>query len=270
MNMQRRGHYKLRPAAYIAGIVLMIGLLLAAIVYTAPVLLDFLRGPRPIESFLLRRGETKTIVLVHGWTGSQRSWERKIDLIQREPSLAEWGLLVLSYDTITSGGDLALEIKAKLIADELRKRNIVGQIALISHSLGGVISRILTLDSNLQGVDGYRIVGIASFGSPHNGVLSLPDLVRRRVSPETLDSLKPGSAFLTNYQSRWLEARSGTGIKELCFYGSNDIVVSKRSATLGCEKNFEATGRDHNELIDPKSASDDVFRSLVAFIGSLQ
>src|ERR1043165_814797 len=235
-----------------------------------------------------------SVVFVHGWRGdyidtwTHRKWQigvpprrsKKLllDLLTADTelkanyfSVRHTGGLVLSRSSVK---DLAKYL-ANFLQEYVYPQNT--PIALISHSLGGLICRRAILDEldRLTTVK-LPIVGILMFGTP-NGGTSLARYPFTTIQKSTRD-MQVDSEFLSDLNSEWTERvvngghpRYGVDRRTtlLAWYctGSNDLVVKSVSGrALGGLGEWKPLEKDHVALPKAESNVDLTYVTIRSFL----
>lgn len=135
--------------------------------------------------------------------------------------------------------------------DCVRKATGSGQIVLVAHSMGGLISR-----AYLRRFGGARVRRLVTIGSPHQGSKHAY-LMRGR----GLSEMRPGSPWLADL-NRDGESTTG-GVPVVSLWSWHDTMVTPQTSSLleGAE-NIALTGIGHNALLNDS----DVFARVAAEI----
>jgi triacylglycerol esterase/lipase EstA (alpha/beta hydrolase family) len=146
----------------------------------------------------------------------------------------------IHFDLDQSIEDMARAL-AKFIRD-VRKATGEKQVDVVSHSLGGIISRLAITDHRLGG----SVRSLVTLGTPHHGTYSA-----RFASTEKTIDLRVGSEFMKKMEGKPLPKT----IKCVSFWSRNDIVIlPSESAVLESGDAVEMTPLTHfSYLIDPRS-----------------
>ena len=140
------------------------------------------------------------IVLLHGFTASQRWWDRVA------PDLVRGGLRVIRFDLLGHGNSekprdgYSMDNQARLVADALEKLR-VKRATVVGHSMGGTVASAL-VEQRPQLVRKVAVIGTA----PRDGFSELPFTGRlakwpvvgelvRRLAPDPLIRAGMDSAF---------------------------------------------------------------------------
>ncbi|MBI3555834.1 MAG: hypothetical protein HY074_06200 [Deltaproteobacteria bacterium] len=166
-------------------------------------------GVRRSEKRTTRKGEQRTVVLIHGYMAN-RSGMLLLGTYLRARGGANQ---VLSFNYRSAAG---IENGARELKEYLRKHVRGGRIDLVCHSLGGLVARVY-----LQELGGARRVDqCVTLGTPHRGTYNAY-WVASRVGRE----LRPDSALLQR-----LEASRGKAAAvqfTSIVAGSDNIVIPR-------------------------------------------
>ena len=167
--------------------------------------------------------------------------------------------------------NLTIGETASWIAEKLEANRIehYSKIAIIAHSIGGLVSRKLILQRRHD----FQGVGILiEVGTPHTGTERyaqlLDDLGIRIPGNDLVLEVKVGSDFLRDLRNDWnaLDPRTPTH----CFTSPDDGLVSQDSALFQCDKFHYLPGFDHTAMVKPSDAQDDRYtaptREIAAFL----
>jgi pimeloyl-ACP methyl ester carboxylesterase len=153
-----------------------------------------------------QRGGKAAVVFVHGFRGdAAKTWGEFPQFLTQEPRLDAWDVFGFGYPTslrvdvpgvFTANPDLnklALEMLSRL---SLPPFNAYGSIAIVAHSMGGLVAQRALLMEQLRDRVGHLIL----FGTPSNGLHKAIPLVPflRQARDMATDS-----AFLTALRSEW-------------------------------------------------------------------
>lgn len=212
------------------------------------------------------RDEESAIIFVHGWGGSREA------TFGQFPEYASAGTgasaYVYSYPSHWLKKSPSVAFVARNLDNWIRTTTLARRVALFGHSLGGVVSRYLTVIQECRDEKiPVRLVALAA--SPTNGALlaSIASKVPLLRSAQ-LDELRPNSGFLVDLNERWAwwcknhipaDARVGS------MYAMDDAIVPYTSA-IGLDPSaVPIFNTDHTSIVKPVSASDEVVLTLVRF-----
>lgn len=255
----RRGR-KLVTAA-----VLTIGAIPTAINLFEPVRFDY--GWKPLKIVRAATpGNAKALVLIHGWTGSEATWAQFVLLAAADPHLAGRALFVVNYPTFISRRGLTVAQIADSISRDIQTSAPDYDIAIISHSLGGLVTRRLLTYTALTRPS-YRITRTSTLGTPFAGADLAGLAAFFRISPSVLPDLRPGSSFLTAMDLDWRAYQHHSQrATQMCFASPDDGVVDQASAIHLCDDFRYLPQWGHTELTAPDARTDPRYAWPVQFI----
>src|SRR6266849_129551 len=101
-------------------------------------------------------GNSHLLIFVHGWAGDpQGTWRRFPDLVCDDRNLQDSDVLVLNYPTFMQRRNLDVSELASWLNEELDASILrdarYARIAVVAHSMGGLISREIVLDRRIAG-----------------------------------------------------------------------------------------------------------------------
>lgn len=196
------------------------------------------------------------IIFVHGWNGDpEKTWKRFPDLVRQDARLANYGVAEIDYPTYMLARNLRLADLSNWLAGQLRLKGVdqFERVVFIAHSMGGLISREIVIQSRLAGAQ-IPVVLLIEIGSPHDGA----DLARITaaigVSRDLTRDVSRDSGFLVGLRQHWnqLDNRPET----FCVTSPHDIVVDPRSATAQCDRESRYPQWSHSDLVKPNGRQD--------------
>jgi hypothetical protein len=213
--------------------------------------MSWLKLPEPS----CRDGAPQLILFVHGWLGDrEETWKQFPRLVCSDPNFADTEVIVVHYPTAIDRrnprlSELSDWIGKILKRDGARKRNVV----ILAHSMGGLLARDMLLRRTFD-ADRTRI--LVEFATPHSGptiyaqflsILGLPggDIVKEMAS---------GSTTLDRIKDEWNGWNAHPATQ--CYWGSDDSVVSRDSATFQCDHYSVVPAVGHRDLVKPLTLDD--------------
>ena len=146
------------------------------------------------------------LVLIHGWTGSMRWWDRVT------PALAERHRVV-RIDLLGHGGSAKprrgyeIEAQADRVAAAIRRLGVT-RARVVAHSLGGTVAASLS-ERHRPLVDRLMLIGTSPAGAPHVSLIErLPTLP---VIGQAVRSLAPDAVIRGSLEQTFIE---GTKVPE--------------------------------------------------------
>lgn len=228
----------------------------------------FLGTPRNVEISAVRStpGNSKLLLLLHGWTGSEETWGVLPRLLTEDETLARFDIAVARYPTAVSGEGMTPAVIATRLLAALPAAMRGKKLFLIAHSLGGPVGR----DIILQASPGpARISFILAIASPFDGA-DITELSKELgVAPVTMTALSPGSAAIISQQRDWLAFKrspEGSAVKDVCIVSTRDAVVAPPSGLSGCTEPRTVSGWGHIDITKPSTRQDSRYRMIRAEI----
>jgi hypothetical protein len=147
-------------------------------------------------------------------------------------------------------------------------------IALVSHSLGGILAKEMLRTSNECSDDGWHRIAentrlVVFMATPHTGasLASAIKLITPRLSSTHVDLLTNDSGYLTSLNQSYRELANSKGIGTVSYYEkyktNGILIVSRESADPGLAKTRPvAVDADHISICKPTSRDALIFTSL--------
>ena len=167
-----------RPILRVAGLLLALGLVVLAVNVvlaeraTKPARADTGRILElPDGDIQVREDGSRDappLVLVHGWTGSIRWWDRVTPALARAHRVVRVDLLGHGGSEMPRGG-YAIEEQADLVAAAMRELG-VRRAPVVAHSLGGAVATAL-VERHHERVERLMIIGTSPGGVGHRSIL---------------------------------------------------------------------------------------------------
>ena len=212
------------------------------------------------------QGTNSLIVFVHGLGGdsnttwvdkNKKTWMMHFD---EDEDLKNSSIYSVDYPTGAIGTQASKTVIARKFAEHLKKiGKDFNQITVISHSLGGLISRqALTLTGFEK--DAGKFITLITLGSPFGGsqLAEVAGALPIRLTSQQVDSLDPNNEGLLMLQDAWGEFAKDCGnrLKQYAAYettpivGKTVLVVDRDSASkdIPVENTYAVTNTDHFAL----------------------
>jgi pimeloyl-ACP methyl ester carboxylesterase len=146
----------------------------------------------------------KLAVFVHGLFETERSWMTPDGDCYGEKLRDDWSSLYVRYNTglpIVENGR-----RLSRLLDEVVARQDVDQIALVGHSMGGLVARVAACEDSAWR---QRLTHVACLGAPHQGA-PIADLVHRAAGLlQRLPEAAPFGAILDQRSAGIRDLRRG-------------------------------------------------------------
>lgn len=238
---------------------ILVAILILVFVFVTPSLnssivtagLDF---PQPQVS---NPANDKLLLFIHGWSGdAQDTWRKFPNLVSADPRFSGVDVLSVGYPTFMVRRNLNIAqltqwINAHL---DLGKTSKYKKVAIVAHSMGGLIARELIIQRRLNSTE-EPILVLVEVSSPHLGANPAKLASALGLSKPFTDEMVKSSSFLVTLQTEWqaMKTRPFT----MCYTSPQDMVVSEDSATSGCDNFMAYPQWNHRELVKPESPKDD-------------
>jgi triacylglycerol esterase/lipase EstA (alpha/beta hydrolase family) len=187
------------------------------------------------------------VILVHGVLVNDGVW---FMMRRRLARSGVAGIYTHNYGPPHEG----IERFARQLADRIEQvRNATGaeRVALVCHSMGGLVARAYVRDFGAAHVE--RIVTI---GTPHHG-----SILAWMYFGRCLAQMRPGNAWLDELNR---DERSTQPVPIVSIWSRHDsMVVPQASSELAGAENVAVVGVGHNALLDDRAVTERTARSLV-------
>jgi predicted ATPase/pimeloyl-ACP methyl ester carboxylesterase len=221
---------------------------------------------RPIRVDFRSRSAESAIVFIHGFGGrAEETWGAFPRLLAENRELDEWDIFGVGYssrlrlDAAFWAGDAGLSALGYYLRTILTvpPLNRYGKIALVAHSMGGLIAQQALLDADTSS----RVSHLFLFGSPNSGVQKANFFsgLKRQVR-----DMRAGGEFITTLRADWSAAYPDeTPFKIRVIAGERDAFIPEDSvfAPFPDAARFVVPG-DHVTMVKP-DRSDSVAVQLV-------
>ena len=200
------------------------------------------------------------VLMIHGLGGGASTWGSFPALLAADLHIADRFAIEPPY-VYTTGlagrgpgiADLARELATHLNRPELADYS---QIAILAHSLGGLVARRLVADMIIEGAP-PRISRIMTFASPllGAGAASVSKLIPGTGTQHR--DLAIGSDFMIALGRDWANTGADSMVQVRTVVAGDDGVVAAWSATAGFRYASYDTigGADHRSIVKPPNAS---------------
>ena len=203
---------------------------------------------------------TSLVMFLHGWKGDrEETWRRFPDLVCGDYEFRDRDVLLIGYPVYLIGSNLTMEQFGGWLADKLAANNLehYEKIAIIGHSIGGLLARRLVLEQRRELANIGLLVEI---GTPHLGPYSYTSLANNVLlrGGQLVGELQPGSAFLQRLDADW--KKLAKRVRTYCTGSPNDLVVSLESAQYGCDEKHAYPALGHIDMVKPTSIREDRYK----------
>lgn len=231
-------------------------------------------NPIPKTSYLdtgalaLDKTKPNLIIFIHGWRGdSNGTWLRFPNLVRNDERFKDTHVIAVDYPVYVARRNLTIGETASWLSDNLEGNGVehYSKIAIIAHSIGGLVSRKIVLRRRPS----LHTLGLlVEVATPHLGTESYAQLADTLGIPipgnDIVLEVKQGSDWLRELSNDWndLEPKVPTQ----CFTSPNDNLVPSSSAIFQCDKYHFLPGFGHTEMVKPENSSDDRYSEPIAEI----
>lgn len=237
----------------------------------------------------------KAVIFVHGFTGSIDTWKHPeydsfYELLANDAYIkSNYDIGCFDYhtrllDLLAQTGNMFTRLSSyfskslpktrknngideisNLLMSEIRFRlQAYESIIVVAHSMGGLVTKSCILN-DLKGKNTNKIRLLVSLAVPHQGA-NIAYIGKLISSNHQIKDLSPISDLCSNLNNEWIKLQSKPTIKY--FYGTNDSIVSKNSATGidNLEKDIIACDEDHLTIAKPAGNKSTVFLATLELI----
>lgn len=260
------------PIVAIAGVIVAVELIVTTPAVKTKLQKAGLEFPAPLCSSAT---SDKLLLFIHGWNGDSRTtWLQFPQLVCDDPRFSGVDVLVVNYPTFMLRRGLHIAGLSDWVNQHLDfgDSGKYKQVAIVAHSMGGLIGRELVILKTLGG-EQKAIRVLVEVGSPHQGAnpanlaaeLGITTLASTlRIKSPLTSEMTEGSSFLATLQTEWQAVKPRP--MSQCFSSPQDMVVAEGSATYQCDKFLLYPQWDHRQMVKPASRTDDRYASPMAVI----
>ncbi len=211
---------------------------------------------RPVRVDFRAAGADRAIVFLHGFLGhAQNTWGSFPDILMTVEELKPWDMFGIGYSSSLRfdvgqiwSADANLEMLGYYLRTMLAVRPLseYRSIALVAHSMGGLVAQQALLDPQTRG----QVSHLFMFGTPSMGVGKANPF--RGANRQARD-MATGSAFITNLRAAWPDVYGdGTAFSLRVVAGERDAFVLPASSIepFPNDTRFVVPG-DHATMIKP-------------------
>jgi pimeloyl-ACP methyl ester carboxylesterase len=229
---------------------------------------DDFTGRVDIDIHVKSKPKNRAIIFVHGWTGDQDTFGRWPAFFWDEFRCANE---VFKYPSGLMSHSPSTVYVADALANRIRNKFADSRLALIAHSLGGLVVRrcIVSAQEQDDRLD-FDVRNISFVASPHDGsVLAKAASRIPFISSEQVQELTNSNALLFDLNKRW-----ATWVRhyvpKTCrlqsLFGTADKIVGGVNAIGTSEDVIPILGKDHTNIVKPADPSDDVALTVRRFL----
>ncbi|MEM0966501.1 MAG: hypothetical protein AAGJ81_10165 [Verrucomicrobiota bacterium] len=209
-----------------------------------------------------------SVLFIHGWCGGEDSFGDMPSYISEN---VDCQIGLYTYPTGIWRKSPSLEMIARNFDNWVRNNVKAQRIAIVAHSMGGVVARrFVSLQFEREDrID--RLVRLFVFiASPHNGA-NLANIGKHvpTLRKAQLRDLATDSSFLFSLNADWSKWTSSDYSKESvirCIVGDEDKVVSLNSATGLDPDPIPILSAGHIDVVKPKDQNDGVVTTILRLL----
>ncbi len=228
-------------------------------------------GPDPNVVGLRNDGNRTALVFLHGFTGTAGgTWTDFAGLFLDDAAFSDWDVFSIGYPSRLSldfplwAADPGIRLCARSLSTKLTSSALAGYdcIALVAHSMGGLVAQRAALDSACFG---GRMSHLVLFGTPSAGLLKVG---LARLLKFQLRDMDRSGAFISELRADWTQQfGNGTPFQFLSVAGEIDAFVPSASSLDPFPINQQAAiPGNHLEIVRPSKRDDlayDVLRRVL-------
>ncbi len=215
------------------------------------------------------QSKNNAILFVHGWSGDENSFGILPNSLEKRTGCIP---LLYKYPTGVWQKSAAVPfIASNMFAWISRNiRDGIGDIAIVAHSMGGLVVRKMLVDQMLldRRIED-RIRHISFVASPYSGsslakIASFVPLITK----SQIHDLDPDSPFLydlNRFWRIWVQKRANSSSSIRAIFGTNDNIVGIASAMIDDSNPVPLIGKGHVDIIKPSEENEEIVLVLEDF-----
>ena len=211
------------------------------------------------------------IIFVHGFSGeAHESFGEMPDLLMREKQLDGWDMYPFGFHANINpehGKEVWATVNdIKRISNNLSsaikyKFHQYDRIAIVAHSLGGLVAQSAVLELNKEHKD--RISHLLLFATPSNGITN--DAIKK-LWKNKIYELVSGQRFILSLRKRWAEAFNGTypfSFKTITAT-KDDFVTADSSLKPFHRDHWVTVSGDHFSIVNVNNRENDSYQLILS------
>ena len=228
-------------------------------------------GPDPHIMGLRQNGSRTALVFLHGFSGTAGgTWSDFAGLFLEDPDFSDWDVFSVGYPSRLSldfplwEADPGIQLCARSLATKMTSSAFAEYdcIALVAHSMGGLIAQRAVLDSDC--FDG-RLSHLVLFGTPSAGLVKAG---LARLLKFQLRDMDQSGTFISQLRADWARKfGNGSPFALLSVAGEIDAFVPSTSSLDPFPISQQAAiPGNHLEIVRPSTRDDlayDILRSVL-------
>ena len=210
---------------------------------------------------LRNNGSRTAVIFLHGFSGTAGgTWAEFSRLFLDDPDFLDWDVFSIGYPSRLSldlplwEADPGIRLCARSLATKLTSSALSGYdcIALVAHSMGGLVAQRALLDSACFG---GRLSHLILFGTPSGGLVKAG---LARLLKFQLRDMESNGAFISQLRSDWTQQfRHGSPFAFTAVAGEVDAFVPSTSSLDPFPISQQAAiPGNHVEIVRPASRND--------------
>ena len=212
------------------------------------------------DATIMYKRPSNLLIFIHGWRGDpEETWRKFPGLVHTDRRLSHRiDVLVIDYPTSMWGRTISVIEFSKWINKKLDSTQVwksYEKVAVIAHSMGGIIAREIAILRELARRD-HSFGVLVEVASPHKGANYAKLASSLGIGEPITEELSINSPFLNKLQAQWeaLKQRPTTH----CYTSIGDKIVLQDSAIFQCDKTLIHPNRKwgHKELVKPGGHED--------------
>lgn len=215
-----------------------------------------------------RKSESKAIVFIHGWKGDADSFGKMPQFLS---SKFNCSTAIYPYPTGLLSDAPSIVFISRNLDNWIRNNCSHKKLAVIAHSMGGLVARKLLVSQSWRKDPLDRFVKLATFiASPHNGA-AYAGIARtiEALKSAQIEELDPNSSFLFDLNEQWMHWVSKhvpRDCKVRSIVGTKDKIVSINNATGLDSEAVPILGVGHIDIVKPNKSDSEIVITLERFL----
>ncbi len=232
-------------------------------------ILDKYKGVNKASLIEIKKSDNgAAIVFVHGFNGDPiETWGCFPQFLENDPAFGGWDIYSHGYNTsiLPDINEIwSANPSIQLLADHFRT-TVTGrlaskysQVAIVAHSMGGLVTQRAVLDMVAQGQDVNLIHSVTLFGTPSGGMDKAR--IAKQLNNQVAD-MRSDSDFIKQLRSDWTDAfPDGPPFGFLAVAGDLDQFVTPRSSQGPFEDKYKkAVSGNHIDMVKPTPENLDAY-----------
>lgn len=197
-----------------------------------------------------------SLVLVHGFNGSERTWTDLLGLIEGDAELVCVDAYTFSYQTGFEPDEPTIEEIAAMLRAELTTLAQTQDLILAAHSMGGIVIKEAILQDTASPQFLPRTRKVVFVASPHLGIRRPIALLAGSKSEQVKELRR---VHIRKLQRQWRDTETTTSYTAIA--ATKDVLVTRHSAKGKFEDTLVVDG-DHVSVAKPKTTEHPTFQTM--------